>query len=688
MRTALRCCVALLCATLLIVPYRLADAYSARFALVERARVVVHFSIPYQLGSPVTAQSLAAQRDAVALARSALLQHNLLTSAVLVRPYTYLPLVVLDVDTATLALLRTLPGVIDIDLDDLSYTTLAESTALIGAPAAWASGYSGAGQTIVILDTGVDTTHPFLASKVVAEGCFSNAAGTGAGVSVCPLQLPDSILAGSGVPCTINGCDHGTHIAGIAAGHSTQSVAFSGVARDARLASLQVFTQLASGCGSKPSPCIASYRSDQLAALDYVVALSTIHSIAAVNMSLGSGSTTTACDTDTRKVAIDLLWMLNIATIVSSGNDGASNALSYPACISSAISVGATRDGGVGATPVDTVATFSNSSSGLRLLAPGQTITSSVPGGGYASLDGTSMAAPHVAGAWAVIKAHSPSASVSQILNTLRTTGVPITDTRNNLSTPRIDLAKALGITRTPPSISITDTSIGEGDSGTRTAQLNVQLSFSSTDEVRVDYATINGTASGGSDFTPASGTLVFPAGTRTQTVDVAIAGDTQDEADEVFSLTLTNPQQASLGDAEGVIRIYDDDSAPTVRIVSASVAKRTTNQYSVSATLELSAVSGRNIDVFYQVQTNVGTYDGSASVVAGTLRATSTIAVALDEHAGQSSVALYLTNATDAEIDTAYSTTYLSVSPPEQPTPTVPPSGIERRVFVPLAKE
>ncbi|HEX5690978.1 MAG TPA: S8 family serine peptidase, partial [Roseiflexaceae bacterium] len=471
------------------------------------------------------------------------------------------------------------------------------STALIGAPAAWSNGYSGAGQTIVILDTGVDTTHPFLANKVVAEACFSNAAGVGAGVSLCPLQLPTSILAGSGVPCTINGCYHGTHVAGIAAGH-TSSVAFSGVARDATLVSLQVFTQFTTGCGSKPAPCIATYRSDQLAALDYVVTLSTLYNIAAVNMSLGGNSSTTACDTDTRKVAFDLLSMLGIATVVSSGNDGTSNALSYPACISSAVSVGATRDGGVGVTPADTVANFSNSSSGLRLLAPGQTITSSVPGGGYGNLDGTSMAAPHVAGAWAVMKAQSPSASVAQILNTLRTTGVPITDARNTLSTPRIDLAKALGVTLKQPAISITDVSIGEGNSGSRMARLNVQLSASSFEDVRVAYATVNGTAIGGSDFTAASGTLLFPAGTTTQPIDVSIFGDTRDEPDEVFSLTLSNPQKATLGDGQGVITIQDDDPAPMVSIASASATKRATNHYDVSTTFDLNTVSGRTIDV------------------------------------------------------------------------------------------
>ena len=292
------------------------------------------------------------------------------------------------------------------------------------------------------------------------------------------------------------------------------------------------------------------------------------------------------------------------------------------------------------------------------------------------------MGAP-AASAWAVIKARSPSSSVAQILNTLRSSGVPITDTRNNRTTPRIDLARALGLTRTPPSISVTDSSIGEGDSGTRTAHVNVQLSTTSSAEVRVDYTTAEGTAVGGSDFAPISGTLVFPAGTRTQAIEVSVFGDIRDEDDEVFSIQLSHSQQASLGDAEGTIRIYNDDSAPTVSMASASVTRRAPNQYEVSATLELNAPSGRNISVVYQVQTNIGTYDGSASFLPDELHAVSTIGVPVDEQAGESSIAIYLTNTTNAEIDFAQSTTYLSVVPPDQPAP----ADIEPRVFVPLAE-
>jgi subtilisin family serine protease len=89
------------------------------------------------------------------------------------------------------------------------------------------------------------------------------------------------------------------------------------------------------------------------------------------------------------------------------------------------------------------VSSFSDSASFLTLLAPGQYIYSSVPGGGFATMMGTSMATPHVAGAWAVLKFARPSATVDQTLYALSATGKPITDPRNGITKPRIRLNTA-----------------------------------------------------------------------------------------------------------------------------------------------------------------------------------------------------------------------------------------------------
>jgi subtilisin family serine protease len=126
-----------------------------------------------------------------------------------------------------------------------------------------------------------------------------------------------------------------------------------------------------------------------------------------------------------RKMAIDNLRSVGIATVVASGNSSSRNSILTPACISSAISVGATTD-------TDAVSSFSNVADFLDLLAPGSLITSSVPGGGLGIMNGTSMATPHVAGAWAVLKQQSPVANVGKVLAVLRDTGTAVDDNRSD----------------------------------------------------------------------------------------------------------------------------------------------------------------------------------------------------------------------------------------------------------------
>jgi hypothetical protein len=167
--------------------------------------------------------------------------------------------------------------------------------------------------------------------------------------------------------------------------------------------------------------------------------------IAAVNMSLGGGQYTENCDTvsPSRKAIIDTLRSLGIATVVASGNNGYISAISAQACVSSAVSVGSIDDGSYGSV-LNTVSSFSNSSPQLSLLAPGRWITSSVPNNGFSAYSGTSMATPHVAAAFAVLKQKKPDATVTEILNALTTTGQPITDPRNSITKPAIKIDAAL----------------------------------------------------------------------------------------------------------------------------------------------------------------------------------------------------------------------------------------------------
>ncbi len=137
--------------------------------------------------------------------------------------------------------------------------------------------------------------------------------------------------------------------------------------------------------------------------------------------------------------------------MIAAGNGASTDAIAAPACISTAISVGATTDSD---TPggADHVAGYSNVSSQIALFAPGSTITSSIPGGGFQTKNGTSMAAPHVAGAWALMKSKAPDGSVAEILSALVATGVSIHDDRPGgaVTKPRIQLDAAISALSPP----------------------------------------------------------------------------------------------------------------------------------------------------------------------------------------------------------------------------------------------
>ena len=438
-----------------------------------RARVIVKLRMP---GASFTAEghhpsraSALAQRGDIASVQSTVLWKLARTTARLLHKYETVPFLALEVDRAALAELEAQSfHVARVVEDELVPPALAQSIPLVEADQAWAQGFDGSGRVIAILDSGVDSTHPFLAGKVVEEACYSSNYPAASATTVCPNGGTEQTGAGAGrnCPAGITGCDHGTHVAGIAAGNGASAgQSFSGVARGASVMAVQVFSRFGSSaqCGSLPVPCALTFSSDQIKGLERVYALRSTHQFASVNMSLGGGLNSTYCDDDPLKPIIDNLRSVGIATVIASGNDGSVNQIGKPSCISSAVSVGSTTDS-------NQVSSFSNVAPILSLFAPGSSINSSVPGGGYSNFNGTSMATPHVAGAFAILKQAAPTASVTAILTALQQTGTPVTDTRSggSVTKPRIRIAAALPQFITPGA-TLTVSKAGAG-SGTVTS--------------------------------------------------------------------------------------------------------------------------------------------------------------------------------------------------------------------------
>jgi CSLREA domain-containing protein len=457
-----------------------------------RVRVIVGLSAAYQSESQLTSAQAQAQRLDIAQAQQALLANLSAYSVEILSQSNYwtIPALGLSVDRAGLEYLINSPEVTYIYEDRPVPPALVNSVPKIDAPEAWAQGFDGTGQAVAILDTGVDYEHEMLdGGRVAGEACFSTSIPSLSISSICPGgvdTLPGINDPGAGMPTAAclqsEDCYHGTHVAGIALGRDgSHPSAPDGVAPGASIIPIQVFSRFdGSICMEEfgvPAPCLLSFITDQVSALNH---LKLIYSdlqnagvnLASVNMSLGSGSDTTFCDADEPETAalIDELFDLGVATIAASGN-GAMRTGSYvdgisaPACIENAVSVGST------VTSTDSVSSFSQSAPILDLLAPGQPIVSAYVDtfNWYATSSGTSMAAPHVAGAWAILKQAKPNATVTEILDAFSTTGVPVLDTRGgiNRTKPRIDVDNALTALLPPLIVNSTnDSSDGVCDAG------------------------------------------------------------------------------------------------------------------------------------------------------------------------------------------------------------------------------
>jgi subtilisin family serine protease len=272
-------------------------------------------------------------------------------------------------------------------------------------------------------------------NKNIVEACFSTGESFYDGsIGGCPNGKTEMYGPGS-ARHQIPGGDHGSHVTGIATGNDFESN--FGVAKGADVLAIQVFTYFPS------EGDVLSWNIDQLAGLEYVYTLRNTYNIASANLSLGSvDGYSSFCDSALLAQAISNLRAAGIATAVASGNEGRCGAIANPACISSAVAVNGTDKD-------DNVYAAGNWHDVMvDLLAPGVSINSArgYNDESYGTGTGTSMAAPHVAGAWAIMRQYDPSMSVAEILAVLQDTGKMLnTDLcPSTTAKPRINVGEAL----------------------------------------------------------------------------------------------------------------------------------------------------------------------------------------------------------------------------------------------------
>jgi probable HAF family extracellular repeat protein len=140
------------------------------------------------------------------------------------------------------------------------------------------------------------------------------------------------------------------------------------------------------------------------------------------------------------------------------------------------------------------------------------------------------------------------------------------------------------------PTVSIGDVTVTEGNAGTTDAVFTVTLSAPASEEVTINFATANGTASAGADYAAGSGTLTFAPGETTAHVTVAVNGDPNPEPNETFQVTLSQPAGAVIADGQGVGTIVDDEPRLSIHDVALAEGRNGTTLFVFTVTLSAAA--------------------------------------------------------------------------------------------------
>jgi subtilisin family serine protease len=371
----------------------------------------------------------------------------------------------------------------------------------VGAPAAWAAGFTGTGVKVAVVDTGIDATHLDLAGKVIAAQNFTTE------------------------PDTLDRNGHGTHVASTVAGTGAASGGLNkGVAPGASLLSAKVCTE-DGGCTDSAILAGMSWAAQQGADV--------------INMSVGGPD---FAGIDPLEQAVNNLTASSGALfVVAAGNSGflGDYTVGSPGAADAALTVGAVDSG-------DNLAFFSSrgprvGDAALKpdITAPGVDITaarsstSGLPGGAYTDLSGTSMATPHVAGAAAIMVQRRPTWTPAQLKAALMGSAAPQASTRvfgQGAGRLRVDREINQTVLANPPSISLGRQVAPHADDPvlTRTVQYQNRGTSSVTLTLTLNAQDPSGSPAPPGMFVLSTGTVTVPAGGNasvTLTTDTRVAG-------------------------------------------------------------------------------------------------------------------------------------------------------------------
>lgn len=483
----------------------------------------------------------------------------------------------------------------------------------IHAIAAWAMGTGSSDTIVAIIDTGVDFTHPDLAPNMWTNPYEI----PGNGIDDDHNGYKDDVYGINAITNAGNPMDnqgHGTHTAGTIAGSGNNGIGVTGVNWNAKIIACKFLDAFGSGSTSDAVKCFLYLnRLKQVQGVNIVVS----------NNSWGGGGFSQALEDAMSNR--DQPNMKPILHAVAAGNSNSDNDTRrvYPAALNlpNMISVAATDSN-------DNYASFSNyGAKSVDLAAPGVDILSTVPTGtcalcdesGYRSLKGTSMATPHVVGGAALVFSQFPGSSAREVKKRILENAdfignKPANATKSTLTNGRLNVYRALG-GRLPSIGSGGNISVTEGNSGTLNASFTVLLSAASSEPVTVNYSTANATATAGSDYQAKSGTLTFAPGVTSQTISIAVMGDTVTEPDETFFVNLSNAVNASIEFSQMTGTILNDDF-----YLSIDKAFFMVEGHQASFNVRLSAPSTKTITVNYATADGTATAGSDYQIKSGVL--------------------------------------------------------------------